>query len=91
MRVELNPNIRSLSGRLGKIVYSTRYDAEGNPKVFARPYVPAKRKTPLSEEEKKNRKLFGLITKEVWRRMQAGDTRQRKEIFAEVRQEMTTH
>ena len=84
MKVELNPNIRSLSGRLGDFVFRTRYDKDGNPKVFAHHYGKPQRRTPLSEAEKKSRTRFGVINAAVRKRIQQGDTRPRNVIWAEV-------
>ena len=83
MRVVLPPTIRSISGRIGNFVYKTRYDAEGNPRVFAQ-HIPQPRSTPVSEHENNLRTRFGAIARAVHLRQKAGDKRPKQEIWQEV-------
>ena len=83
MQVQLPPFIRSISGKVGNLVYKTRYDADGRPHVRAYP-LPAKRSTPPTPRENAQRTRFGTIARAVQIRRKAGDRRTYKQIWAEV-------
>ena len=83
MQVQLPPFIRSISGKVGNLVYKTRYDADGRPHVRAYA-LPAKRSTPPSKQELVKRERFGAIGRAVQLKRKAGDTRPHKTIWDEV-------
>ena len=83
MEVKMIPEILSISGRIGNQVYRTRYDADGQPHVFAS-RLPAKRSTPPTPRENAQRTRFGTIARAVQIRRKAGDRRTYKQIWAEV-------
>lgn len=90
MKVEMIPEILSISGRIGNQVYRTRYDANGQPHVFAS-RMPSKRSTPPTPRETAHRTRFGAISRAVRLKQQAGDSRPRKTIWDEVAADYDAH
>ena len=84
-KVELMPGIKSISGRVGNMIFRTYR----NGKVRAYPAQQFKRTTKLSPAECNARFTFGAIAVEVARRMADGDTRPRKTIWAEVKRSLS--
>ena len=83
MKVELNENIQSLSGRLGNLIFTTRMGRDGKPRVFAH-RLPAPRRTKPSKREIAGRTRFGAIGRAVQLKRKAGDKRPHKVIWEEV-------
>ena len=77
------PEILSISGRIGNQVYRTRYDANGQPHVFAS-RLPAKRSTPPTPRENAQRTRFGAIARAVHLKIKSGDKRPKQEIWQET-------
>ena len=67
MKVELNENIQSISGRLGNLIFTTRMGRDGKPRVFAH-RLPAPRRTKPSKREIAGRTRFGAIGRAVQQR-----------------------
>ena len=85
-KIELrNGVIQSLSGKLGNTLFKTYRN--GQVRAYIMPSGRYQRLSPLSPDEIRNRQLFAFITAEVRRRINAGDTRPRKIIWAEVQSE----
>ena len=84
-KVELMPGIKSISGRVGNMIFRTYR----NGKVRAYPAEQRKRTKKLSTAECNARFTFGTIAVEVARRMADGDTRPRKTIWAEVKRSLS--
>lgn len=84
--------IESISGKVGNMIFKTRKKADGSTDVrmYKNPYRDARgrkinvRSTPLSDKEIASRQLFMRANAEVNRRKEAGDKRNRREIFKEV-------
>ena len=83
MKVELNENIQSISGRLGNLIFTTRMGRDGKPRVFAH-RLPAPRRTKPSKREIAGRPRFGAIGRAVQLKRKAGDKRPHKVIWEEV-------
>ena len=83
-KVELMPGIKSISGRVGNMIFRTYR----NGKVRAYPADKRIRTKKLSTAETNARFTFGTIAVEVARRMADGDTRPRKTIWAEVKRSL---
>ena len=81
-RITLRPEILGISGRVGNMIFKTRKDG----KTFAYSAQRQQRVTPISDKELSIRSRFKLMAQEVARRVAAGDTRTRKEIWQEVKQ-----
>ena len=84
-RVELMPGIKSISGKVGNMIFKTYK----NGKVRAYPADKRIRTKKLSTAETNARFTFGAIAVEVARRMADGDTRPRKVIWAAVKKELS--
>ena len=88
-KVELMPGIKSISGRVGNMIFRTYR----NGKVRVYPGASSRRngKSGLRLEgpAATNRFTFGTIAVEVARRMADGDTRPRKTIWAEVKRSLS--
>lgn len=82
--VELMPGIKSISGKVGNMIFKTYK----NGKVRAFPAEQRKRRTKVTKAETSNRFNFGTIAVEVAKRMAAGDTRSKKELWAIVKKEL---
>ena len=84
-RVELMPGIKSISGKVGNMIFKTYK----NGKVRAYPADKRIRTKKLSTAETNARFNFGRIAAEVAKRMADGDTRPRKVIWAAVKKELS--
>jgi len=95
-RVELNPLLDSISGKLGNVIFKTHKGSDGKPKTTMHRYGHFdkkkgrwvnnyERKTPLSKNERKARSNFGIMSKEVAKRQAQGDKRPRKLIWDDVK------
>lgn len=82
----VNGAIKSISGRLGNMIYKTYKN--GTTKAYL--YHKAERSTPLSDAEHTTRTNFALIASEVAKRMRAGDKRSKSTIWREVSLEIKT-
>lgn len=76
----VNGAIKSISGRLGNMIYKTYKN--GTTKAY--PYRKSERSTPLSKNEAISRSLFKEAAAETKRRKDAGDNRRYQIIFKEV-------
>lgn len=83
MKVELNENIQSISGKLGNLIFTTRMGHDGKPRVFAHS-LPAPRRSKPSKQELAKRERFGAIGRAVQLKRKAGDKRPHKIIWDEV-------
>lgn len=91
MKCELMPGIKSISGTMKKNADGSRLEF----RTFQRPdgssetrvYICPKkeRTTPASDKELAQRARFSLMSAEVHRRIKAGDTRPRKTIWDDVK------
>lgn len=81
MRVELNPQIQSLSGRMGNLIFRTVKRADGEIRVYANKASDYQRSTPLSDNEIKNRDRFEVVNRTLRRLWKAGDKRPRKVLW----------
>ncbi|MBO4362033.1 MAG: hypothetical protein J5823_04535 [Paludibacteraceae bacterium] len=88
MKAILPPEIRSISGRLGKMVFRTYTKPDGTPDVRCYSYKPRQRRTPVSDKEVANRTLFGQISAAARALQRAGDTRPYKQIWKEVQSQI---
>ena len=82
----LLPGVESISGKVGNYLFKT-YTRNGKKdvRVYLCSHDSYRRTTKLSAAERAARKLFGEQAREVHRRIKAGDSRTRKEIWAEVK------
>ena len=80
--------IMSISGKMGNLIYKTFKKPDGTTETRVYQH-PGRRSTPVTDEERKSRALFGQIARIVRLRQQDGDTRPRKVIWAEVKAELT--
>ena len=77
--------IRTISGKLGNTLFKTYRN--GQVRAYLTPKGGYQRSTPPSEAELFQRQMFSVIASEVARRIKAGDTRPRKEIWTDVKAE----
>ena len=89
MKAILPPEIRSISGRLGNMVFRTYTKSDGTADVRCYSYRPHVRRTPVSDKEIANRALFGQISAVARARQRAGDTRPYKQIWKDVQAELS--
>ena len=90
MKVELPRGIASISGTVGrsgnnKIIAKTYHKANGTTETRMYLMPPQQRSTPVSTQELQARLRFKQMAQEVARRIQNGDKRLRKDIWAEVK------
>ena len=79
--VTVCPEILGISGRVGNMIFKTRGD-----KVYVESAARQPRSTPVTPEEIARRQRFKEMSKEVSRRIAAGDHRARNFIWADVKQ-----
>jgi hypothetical protein len=88
-KCELPKGILSISGKLGGMIFKTytRPDGTTETRAYRNPYrAPGyQRSTPVTENEVRSRSRFSLMSREVTRRINAGDRRPRKAIWEEVK------
>lgn len=77
--------ITTISGKLGNTLFKTYKN--GQIRAYLTPRGGYPRTTPVTEAEALQRKIFSVVASEVARRIKAGDTRPRKEIWSEVKTE----
>ena len=90
MKVELPRGIASISGTIGrsgdrKLIAKTFHKPDGTTETRMYLMPQQNRSKPLSEREIQARMRFKRIAQEVAKRMQNGDRRLKKDIWAEVK------
>ena len=93
-KLVLPAEILSISGAMGKMLYKTYTKADGSTetRVYSNPYYRPRgekyqRKIPFTKNEQRAQRRFAEMSREVSRRVKAGDCRLRELIWADVKRE----
>ena len=93
-KLVLPAEILSISGAMGKMLYKTYTKADGSTetRVYSNPYYRPrgekyKRRIAYSDNERRAQRQFAEMSREVSRRVKAGDCRLRELIWADVKRE----
>ena len=88
----LLPGVESISGKVGNFMFKTfKRNGKKEVRVYLCGPESYQRSTKVSRKEKRQRASFGEQSREVARRLKAGDKRPKKEIWAEVRAAFSTN
>ena len=96
MKVTLPRGIASISGTISRshehnLIAKTFRKADGSQETRMYWMPKQQRSTPLSKSEIQSRSRFAQMAQEVSKRIEAGDRRPRKLIWADVKSQITNH